>query len=293
MTRHLLALVLLAVACSKPPAASSTTTPDAKPTAAVADELPKAEVVLALAVDAAGGKAAHDALGSYYSESRMEIPSQGLAADSRLWWEKDKFYMEVDMPGVGLSRIWCDGTAVISEDPVNGRRTLEGREATQSRWAASVSLAHDWAKFFTTATTVGRRQADGRQLIDVKLVGADDVEVVLSFDEASHLLSSQKFSQQSPMGAMPVEVAVTEYKPYAGLQQAARTEMRIALFTAITTMTKFDANIDIDDSKFVPAAPTAVPPPKVDPVPGVRQSTSVRGAKSRTKASSKADVKPE
>lgn len=269
MIRRLLVLATLAIGCAKPPAA--TTPPTAAPTtspAPTADALPKAEEILAAAVDAAGGSAAHDALGSYYSESRMEIPSQGLSADSRLWWEKGKFYMEVDMPGVGLSRVWCDGKTVTSEDPVNGRRTLEGREATQSRWAASVSLAHEWADYFTSATTVGRREADGRKLVDVKLTGADEAEIVLSFDETTHLLSSQQFSQESPMGAMPVEVAVLEYRPYAGLQQAARTEMRIAIFTATTTLTKFDANVEIDDAKFTPAAPTPVVKPEPAPTKG-------------------------
>lgn len=263
MTRRLIPSLTLAAAlglgaCSKPPAAAPTTTPDAPATTpAAATTLPTAESVLAKAVEAAGGAAAHDALASYYSESKMEIPSQGLSADSKLWWKKGKFYMEIDMPGVGLSRVWCDGKTVISEDPVNGRRTLEGREATQSRWAASVSLPHEWTQYFTKATTVGRRDDADKSLVDVKLTGADDVEVTLTFDESTGLLRSQSFLQASPMGAMPVEVAVVEYKPYAGLQQAAKTEMRMAIFTATTTLTKFDANVDIDDAKFVPAAPEA------------------------------------
>lgn len=282
VVHRLLPALVLVGACAKPPAAA-TTTPGAEPatTAAPATPtLPAAESILAEAVEAAGGTAAHDALAAYYSESRMEIPSQGLSADTRLWWKKGKFYMEVDMPGVGLTRVWCDGDKVTSEDPVNGRRTLEGREATQHRWAASVSLAHEWAKYFTKATTVGRREADGHKLVDVKLTGADDVEVTLSFDEATHLLHSQAFLQQSPMGAIPVELAVVEYKPYAGLQQAARTEMRMALFTAVTTMTKFDANVEIDDAKF---APTTAPAAKVEPA-----APAPGGGKTKPKAKAKA-----
>jgi len=114
----------------------------------------------------------------------------------------------------------------------------------------------------------------------VKLTGADDSEVVLSFDEGTHMLASQQFSQQSPMGAMPVEIAVVEYKPYAGVQHAARTEMRVAIFTATTTVTKFDANIDIDDTKFTPTAPQ---PPKPEPAPA-----DPKGSKPKKTKASKA-----
>lgn len=279
-TLRLLVLATLAVGCSKPPATTAPTTANAEPQTPAADVLPKAEEVLAQSVEAAGGKGAHDKLASYYSESRMEIPSQGLSADSKLWWEKGKFYMEVAMPGVGLTRVWFDGNTVTSDDPVNGRRTLEGKESTQTRWATSVSLAHDWKTYFTEASTIGRREVDGKQLVDVKLTSADKSEVILSFDEATHMLASQQFSQQSPMGAMPVEIAVVEYKPYAGVQHAARTEMRVAIFTATTTVTKFDANVDIDDAKFTPTAPE---PPKPDPAP-----VDPKGSKPKKTKASKA-----
>lgn len=267
--RLLLPAVLLAGACAGPPAAT-TTAVTVTPAATVPAKapLPAAEAVLTAAVEAAGGAAAHDALTSYYTESHMEIASQGLFAETRLWWKTGKFFMEIDISGVGLTRVWCDGQTVTSEDPRNGRRTLEGREASQTRWAAGISLARDWKQFFTSATTLGRRDVDGKEVIDVELVGQDDAAVTLTFDATTHLLISQKFQQQSPMGAMPVEIAVVEYKPYAGLQHAARTEMRMSIFTAVTTLTKFDANVEIDDAKFVPADLPAVAAPAGTEVTG-------------------------
>lgn len=267
----LFASIVAVAACSQPkpeakPAVADTPNTDV----ATAPALPDAEAILAQAVEAAGGAAAHDALASYYSEWRMEIASQGLTADSKLWWKKGKFYMEVDMPGVGRSRVWCDGNTVTSEDRFNGRRVLEGTEATQARWAASVSLAYDWKQYFQKATTKARREANGKQLLDVDLSGAAGVELTLSFDEEAHLLASQSFVQQSPMGAMPIEIAMVEYKPFAGIQQAVRTETKMALFTAVTTINKFEANVEIDDTKFVPSddePPATTLPDEADPKP--------------------------
>jgi hypothetical protein len=281
------ALVLTACAPRNPvtqPPAAAADPPPAKP---AAPALPAAQDILAAAVEAAGGAAAHDALDSYYSEWRMEIPSQGIAADSKLWWKAGKFYTEIDMPGVGRSRMWCDGTTVTSEDRFSGRRVLEGVEAAQARWATSVSLPRDWQQHFETATTKGRREVDGKKLIDVLLTGTDGVELTLTFDETTHLLHSQAFVQQSQMGAMPIEIAMIEYKPFAGIQQAVRTETRLALFTAVTTIGKFEANVAIDDGKFVPG--TDPPPATTQPTTEEAKPDAKPAPKTKPKAKPKAD----
>ncbi len=264
MSRRTLVLVaaLAVLGCGKPKTTASTEPQPAvtPPVTPAPDSLPAAEQVLSAAVDAAGGAKTHEALGTYYSEARMEMPQQGLSADTRVWWDHGKFFMEVDMPGVGKSRMWSDGSVVTSDDPVNGRRTLEGREANQARWATSVSLAHEWKNFFETAETIGRREQDGRQLLDVKLTGKEGDALVLSFDEQTHLLASQRFEQQSPMGMLPVEIAVLEYKEFAGLKHATKSEMRLAIMSATTTVTKFEPNVAIDAEKLKVPAAEATPP---------------------------------
>ena len=77
--------MLLAVACHPTPAA--TPAPAVTPASVSRDvELPDAQLVLAQAVEAAGGAAAHESLHSYYLESRMDLPQQGLRGDTKLWW---------------------------------------------------------------------------------------------------------------------------------------------------------------------------------------------------------------
>ncbi|MBX7079294.1 MAG: hypothetical protein K1X88_08930 [Nannocystaceae bacterium] len=267
--RRLPLALLVTLACER----KSTTVPPAEPeptpvSASTKVELPAAETVLASAVEAEGGAAAHTAIKSYYLESRMDIPQQGLTGLTKLWWKDGKFFMQVDMAGVGTSSLWCDGAQVVSEDPINGRRTLAGKEARQAQWSASVSLPHDWKKFFDTAKTIARREHDGRKLIDVSLSAPDGSELLLSFDETTHLLASQRFAQASPMGELPVEIAVDEYKQVGGLQHAAKTTMSMAIMKASSEVTKFEPNVEIDDGRFTPPAPKPVEPaPPVEPEP--------------------------
>ncbi len=103
--RRCVAALLLAVACR--PAPTTAPSPVVAPASVSRDvELPDAQVVLAQAVEAAGGAAAHESLHSYYLESRMDLPQQGLRGDTKLWWKDGKFHLEVVMQGVGPSSIW-------------------------------------------------------------------------------------------------------------------------------------------------------------------------------------------
>jgi hypothetical protein len=257
--RRILFAAVLVLGCDNQKTTADTKKPEPAVTPAVEpapESLPEAEKVLAAAVEASGGEKAYDALKSYYSEARTDIPQQGLSVDSRTWWDGGRFFIDADMPGVGKNRVWYDGTTITSEDPINGRRVLEGKEANQQRWATSVSLPHDWKQFFATAETIGRREQDGRQLLDVKLTSKDKETIVLSFDEQTHLLASTRFEQQSPAGMLPIEVAVIEYKDFDGFKHATKTEMRLSIMTATTVITKFEPNVAIDPEKLL------VPPPE-------------------------------
>lgn len=293
MSRRRLALfvAVLALGCGKPKSdTTATKTPEpavTPPVTPAPDSLPDAEQVLAASVEASGGAKKYEALGSYYSEARMEMPQQGLSAETRVWWDHGKYFMEVDMPGVGKSRVWSDGQTATSDDPINGRRVLEGREANQARWANSVSLPLEWKKFFDKAETIGRREQDGKQLLDVKLSGKDNDSLVLSFDESSHLLVAQRFEQQSPMGMMPVEVAILEYKEFGGLKQAVRSELRMAIMSMTTTVTKFEPGAAIDPKQLEvpPNEPhKVVTPPATEPGKGKAKSKGKSKAKDDAKA---------
>jgi hypothetical protein len=265
--RRILFAAVLVLGCDNSKTTADTKTPEpavTPPVEPAPDSLPEAEKVLAAAVEASGGEKAYDNLKSFYSEARTDIPQQGLSVDSRTWWSEGRFFIDADMPGVGKNRVWYDGTTITAEDPINGRRVLEGKEANQQRWALSPSLPRDWKKFFATAETIGKRDDQGRQLLDVKLTSKDGESIVLSFDEKTHLLASQRFEQQSPMGMLPVEIVMLEYQDFAGVKQPTKTEMRLAIMTATTVTTKFEPNVPIDPEKLkVPpeAAKPATPPP--------------------------------
>jgi hypothetical protein len=255
-------LVVLLFACGpKPPTAAPADATPAAPAGAPAAEapLPAAEEVLRAAVEAMGGAEKIASLESFYSEGTTDIPAQSLTATNKTWWKAGKFYIEVDMPGVGLTRMWKNDQGIFGEDPINGRRKLEGAEARQAEWSTSFFLAADWNKYFDTAQTKARREANGRKLVDVVLASKDGNELTLSFDETTHDLVERSFVQESPMGKLPVRATVVETKELGGFKLATKTTTSMAIINATDVITKFEPNVAIDDSRFDPDAKKAAP----------------------------------
>jgi hypothetical protein len=284
-------LLTLSLACDKPPASDTTTPDDA--TAAKTDAepagkdtepapdapLPAAQEVLAKSIDAMGGRAAIDAVKSSYTESKTEIKAQGLSVVTRIWTKGDDFYVESDMPGVGLSQVWKKGDDIWSKDPINGLRKLEGKEAAQARWSSDSLLAANWNKYFEKAETVGRSKDAERELVEVKLSNEGADALVLLFDAKTSMPAGQAFEQETPMGAMKIRITLGDYREVEGVMVPFRSVTDMQLMSAVQTTEKYEVNVDVDDAKFEP--PLAVVPAKAEP------KTKPKG-KTKPKAEAKA-----
>lgn len=284
----------LSLACEKPPATDTTTPTDATPPPATAEPkeappaeapLPSADEVLAKSIEALGGRAAIEAVKSSYTESKTEIKAQGLNLATKIWSKGDDFYVESDMPGVGLSQVWKKGDDVWSKDPINGLRKLEGKEAAQARWASDSLLAANWNKYFEKAETLRRTKEGDTELIEVKLSSASGDELVLLFDAKTSLPAGQAFKQETPMGALAVRITLDDYREVQGVMVPFRSVTDMQLMSAVQTTEKYEVNVPVDDAKLQPPLPGA--PAEPDKGKG---GAKTKGSK--TKAKTKAEAAP-
>lgn len=255
MRRIALLVVTLVTACNPPPAASTqppAPAGDSAAAAAPAQTLPPAEEVLQAAVEAVGGADKIASINSFYAEHKMEMKAQNMTAVSKMWWQGGKFYIETDMPGVGVMKQWRNDEGVFADDPINGKRKLDGKEAKQAEQSGSMVMEADWQKYYTSATTVGRRDVDGKALLDVKLVNADGDEITLSYDEETGLLREKQFKQETQMGVIPVSERVESYRDVDGFKVAEKTSTSMTVMDATNTLVKFEPNVEIEPSRFNP-----------------------------------------
>ncbi|MCA9711347.1 MAG: hypothetical protein KDK70_36245 [Myxococcales bacterium] len=260
--RTCLLVTLPTLGCQKPPVetippAEAQATPPA-PEQTPAEPLPPAEELLTQAVDAAGGKAAFEAITSSYTKATSEVRGQGITIVTESWTKGDDYYSVGSIPGLGDQEQWRKGDEFWSKDPVFGFRKLEGKELAQARWVAEGPLlAASWQDYFASAQTTGRTD-DG--LLEVTLSAEDGDTVVLHIDPQSHLLVGMAFEQVSPMGAIPVRNRMSDFREVDGVKIPFETIMEVQMQTMVTKTEAFDIGVEIEDAKLEPPGPDGQKP---------------------------------
>ncbi|MBA3548410.1 MAG: hypothetical protein H0T76_18155 [Nannocystis sp.] len=256
-----MALGLLICACTAAPKSDE---PDTSDMAKVAEKsaaaspavneagLPDAAQLLAASVDAMGGAAKFDALTSYYSEVQVTMGGLGLTGVAKTWWRGGDYYSEMEMPGVGMIRTGSLDGKPWSDDPINGVRALDGKEAEQAAWsmAMTLCLAPEWKRHFKAAETTAVTQIEGKQIAEVTLTSALGDRVVLRLDVASKLPVSHSFTQASPLGDTPATIYFKDFRVVEGMNIPFQQVMDTTLTKAVTTMTRFEVNGPTDAAKF-------------------------------------------
>lgn len=236
--------------------------PKAGPAAAAPQaDLPKAEALLAEVVEASGGAAKLDAIKSYRSEVKVEIMGSGISGVGVGWWKDGDFYNEADLPGVGRITAGSKGGKPWTADPIQGLRALTGKEAEMALAGASLNLAHDWRRYFDRAETTRVEETGGKKLADVRLSSSKaGHELTLRIDLADKRVVGRTFKQPSPMGEMPVEEVLSDYREQDGVWFSFQGVADMKLQKMQTTTTKLELNpATIDETKF--AMPGSEPPP--------------------------------
>lgn len=239
-------------------------------------DLPEAQVLIDAHIEAIGGKDAIAKFETLYFESAVDTGAQNIKASAKTWWKGGHFYGEQEIPGFGVAKSGYDGNVVWVDDPINGLRKLEGKEAEQIIREGAIFLVSEWEQHFSDADTVDDREVDGVKLYDVQLKSKLGDEVVMSFNVEDKLLSRMQFQQITPTGTIPVTAVFEDYRDVQGVKFAHRSRLEIALGTVTQSYSKIEANGPVDETRFafpgsaaaVPAAPPAEPENAQAPQPG-------------------------
>lgn len=216
--------------------------------------LPDAKELLAKSVEAVGGKATLDTVKSFHLEGTIGAPKQNLTGKVETWWKGGDFYMVQTIPGLGINRSGKKGDVIWAEEPINGLRKLEGKEAEQHMWASSLLLTADWEQFFDEATTVAEREVEGKKVYDIELSAKSGAKLTVTLDAKSHLMVEQSFKVHSPLGSMPVTIRSTDYREVDGMKIPYKQVTDASLMELTQELSVVELNAPVDESTF--AMPT-------------------------------------
>ncbi len=222
-------------------------------------KLPDAAELIEAHVTATGGREAIDALGTLYLESKVDTGGQNIEVKTRMWWKGGRFYIEEDIPGYGKGYSGYDGEVAWTDDPINGRRVLDGIEREQLIRGGSVFELARWKDFYASAETVAEREEEGHQRYDVELESKLGDKVLVTFDAESKLLSHMSMTQQAPTGPMKFSVALSDYRDVGGCKFAFQQDLKISFATVTQRYEKVEVGAEVDETKFAyPESDTAV-----------------------------------
>lgn len=227
---------------------------DAKDEAEPENSLPDAKELLAKSVEAVGGKTTLDTVKSFHLVGTIGAPKQNLTGKVETWWKGGDFYMVQTIPGLGINRSGKKGDLIWAEEPINGLRKLEGKEAEQHMWASSLLLTADWDQFFDDAKTAEQRLIEGKQVYDIELSAKSGAKLTVTLDAKTHLMVEQSFEVHSPLGSMPVTIRSTDYRDVDGMKIPYKQVTDASLMELTQELTVVELNAPVDEATF--AMPT-------------------------------------
>jgi hypothetical protein len=217
-----------------------------------ADDLPKAEAILDKYIEATGGKAAYEKNHSEVSTGSMEFVGKGIKGSvSSFRMEPNMSYTEVDIQGIGKVREGSDGKIAWSLSAMQGPRLKDGDEKAGALQAARFNAELNWRDAYKAETT-GVEQVDGKDCYKVQMTPKEGMAQTRFYDKESSLLVKMVMTVKNPMGEIPVESYVGDYRKEGGLLVAHKVTQKAAGQEIAITIENVKFNAEIPKDKFVP-----------------------------------------
>ena len=215
------------------------------------DTLPKGEAVLDKYVEATGGKAAYAKVHNSSTKGRMEIAGQGVKGDLTVYGaEPSKMYSVFVIDGVGKIEEGTDGKVAWSLSALQGARVKEGEEKALALRAANFNNHLNWKQFYKSAETTGLETLDGKPCYKVLLTPLEGKPETQYYEKDSGLLVRQTGSVKTPMGEVPVDATVSDYRAESGILMPHLLKQSVAGQQLLFTFASIKFNVEIANDRF-------------------------------------------
>lgn len=243
------------------PAPSPTAAPVAAPVApvaAVVPPLPEGRAILRQFVDACGGAASFAKADNVALEGTLSMAAQGVSGTLAIYQKRPNMVLAItELSGIRMAEGF-DGTTGWASDPIQGPRILDGPELEQIKNAGGGLEVFGYADadtYFTVARTLERTTFQEKDAFKVALETQGGEKMTGYFDPATSLQLGMEATLNSPMGAVPVTVAFSDWKTFSGVKIPTTMTQIVMGMTVLTT---------IESMKFnVPDLPSFSPPAEV------------------------------
>ena len=215
------------------------------------DKLPSADAVLDKYVAATGGKEAYAKVHNSVATGTMEIVGQGVKGTMTVYSaDPVKMYSAVDIAGVGKIEEGTDGKIAWSLSAIQGPRIKQGEERALALRSANLKNRVEWKESYQSAETVGVETVDGKPCYKVVLTPKEGKPEINYYDKDSGLLVRQTTTVKTPMGEIPVDASIGDYRSDSGILMPHVLKQSVAGQQLLLTFSSIKFNADIPANRF-------------------------------------------
>jgi hypothetical protein len=212
--------------------------------------------VIAKYIEVTGGQAAYDKVHSSISTGKMSMAAQGIEGKVTMYEaEPAKNYTAVEIPGIGLVEDGTDGTVAWEKSALQGARLKTGAEkAFAIRAANSQSKFVNIKKYYKSVETAGVEDVDGKlcyKVVETPMEGQPETSY---YDKASGLLVKEAGTMTTPMGEIPFQTLIGDYRKEGALLMPHKVTQTFVGQKMEITIESTQLNADIPKDRFdIPA----------------------------------------
>jgi hypothetical protein len=210
-----------------------------------------AENILGRYIDATGGKDAYDRISNRVTKSVMEMPAQGISMNMTIYHSRpNSFYALIESEMVGKIERGTDGDIAWEKSVMMGPRVLEGSEKDDLLRQATFDQLVHWKTLYEKAEVVGMEEIAGRPCDKVVLTPKTGNPQTYSFDRETGLVSKVMLTVESPMGEVPVETYLEDYRSVDGLLMPFRSRVESLGVERLVTVQSVEQNVELPANRF-------------------------------------------
>jgi len=245
---HLMPLFLAALACSAGWAAD--------------EPLPKAEDILDKFVEVTGGKAAYENIRNEKWTGSFEFLGKGIKGTITSYRaDPNKSLTSMELEGVGTIKEGTDGQTAWESSSLQGPRVKKDEERAFALREATLRGPLYWRKLYKHVETVSQETIDDQACYKVTLTPEEGKPETQYYDKKSGLMVKMTATVTNPMGEIPTETMLSDYKEENGLRQPHKIQQKAAGLEFLITLERIDYNVDLPQNTFdLPADVKALAP---------------------------------
>ena len=183
-----------------------------------AADLPSADKLLQLSLERSGGAQAFAKAKNAVMTGTVEIAGHNITGPVSLYQQGAKSYTVIDLPGIGKVEEGFDGEIAWEMNALQGARIKEGEEKAETERASKISLLSSWRDYYKEAKTLGSEDVEGKPAWKVEMTPKEGRPETFYFDKESALLVRTTATVATPLGEIPAEASMGDYRMVDGIQ---------------------------------------------------------------------------